>query len=78
MTYGQVHDLQNKIVKLMAIEDEDYPDLEKRLSSARRLLNNTAANLVRFEADLGLNPTARTRIRLDKAEPRTRKEKLLG
>ncbi len=77
MAYGQASDLQERIAWLMNPANL-VEEREKELASARRLLNSTLANLVRFEAELGLNPTARTRIRLEKPAAVSRKDKLLA
>ncbi|RPH38339.1 hypothetical protein EHM92_00210 [bacterium] len=77
MAYGQISDLQAQISKLMQ-PDFVCLDQDKLLATARRLLNSTSANMIRFEADLGLNPTARTRIKLDKPAVQSRRERLMG
>lgn len=77
MAYGQVCDVQSQIKGLMA-KDELKEDDAKALSSCRRLLVNTMSAMVKYEADLGLNPTARTRIKLDKPVKQDFMERLLS
>jgi len=92
LAYGQAFELQTEITGIQsdieAIESGDAAlkvelikvliARSKQLDQKRRLLNVTLAELTRFEADLGLNPTARTRIKLDKPAPASRRERLLG
>lgn len=69
LVYGQVLDVQREI---------DKGGEPRHITTLRRLLNATTAMLVRYEAELGFNPTARTRIKLDKGETQSRREKLLA
>lgn len=77
IAYGQVADIQAEIDRLAGLPELD-DDNYKRLDSQRRLMNQTMNALVKYEAELGLNPTARTRIKLDKPVTQTRRERLLS
>ena len=77
LAFGQVHDIQSEINTLMA-KDTLSDDEAKALAAYRRLLINTMTAMTRYEADLGLNPTARTRIKLDKPVKQDFMERLLS
>jgi phage terminase small subunit len=94
MAFGQASEIQREVVALSAdIEslrragDGSEADIEsmklafkmgKQIDEKRRLINTTLATLSRFEADLGLSPTARTRIKIDKPQPKSKRERLLS
>ena len=82
LAYGQACDVQAEIVSLSIIPDGLEPvQINNRLEAIdakRRLLNATMTNLVKFEAELGLNPTSRSRIKLNSPQTKSRKERLLG
>lgn len=76
MAYGQAVNIQSDINAMTGQELTD--EGKKELASHRRLLNNTLCTMAKFEADLGLNPTARTRIKLDKPVKQDFMERLLS
>jgi P27 family predicted phage terminase small subunit len=78
VAYGQSMDVADELAALQAEPDPAIKALNgKTIFALRRLMNNTLATMVRFESDLGLNPTARTRIKLDKPHAESRIDRLM-
>jgi P27 family predicted phage terminase small subunit len=79
VAYGQTCEIREELAALQAETEPVAKALnQKTISSLRRLMNQTLATMVRFESDLGLNPTARTRIKLEKPSPAGRLERLMS
>jgi phage terminase small subunit len=43
-----------------------------------RISNRALADLIKYGAELGLNPVQRTRVKMEKAPEQSRRQKLLG
>lgn len=94
MAFGQASEIQREVaILLVDIEslrrpgEDDAVEIEKmklafkmgkQIDEKRRLINTTLAALSRFESDLGLSPTARTRIKIEKPQPKSKRERLLS
>lgn len=77
ISFGQAYDLQEQIETISEKEEKTPADIKSQMSMLRAL-RQTLRDLVTFEAHLGLNPTARTRIKLEKPQPQSRRERLLS
>lgn len=77
IAFGQAYDLQEQ-VKGITDKKKKTPEDIKSQMGILRALRQTLRDLVTFEAHLGLNPTARTRIKLEKPQTQSRLERLLS
>ncbi len=75
--YGQAIELQKEVNTLRRRKDKTPTDM-KSLVNIERAMGRILRDLVSHEANLGLNPTARTRIRLERPQPKSRLERLLS